>query len=102
MPSSNSAAKLQLFLEISKQIDKNLRLLQFYAFFRTIVDISLYLCAEFLPASSYKDGLNGYSVGRLGTQKSLNVSAIWILYLMKTNRLVAAFTGAVSPSFVFD
>jgi hypothetical protein len=101
MPSFNSAAKIQLFLEISKQIDKNLRLLQFYAFFRTIVDISLYLCAEFLPSSSYKDGLKGPDMGGLGTQKSLNVSAIWILYLMKTNHLFAAFTEAVSPSFVF-
>lgn len=71
-------------------------------FFRMIVDNSLYLCAEFLPSSSYKDGLNGPQEGGLGTQKSLNVSAIWILYLMKSNRLFTAFTGAVSPSFVFN
>jgi len=45
-------------------------------FFGTIVEYSLYLCAEFLPSSSYKDGFLRPSEGMLGTQKSLNVSAI--------------------------
>lgn len=71
-------------------------------FFRTIVDISLYLCAEFLPSSSYKDGLNGSGVGRLGTQKSLNVSAIWILYLLKWNHLFTATRMRCPPALSCD
>lgn len=72
---------------------------QIYAFFFLIVDISLYLCAEISPPSSFRMVEMTTWEGGYGTQMSLNASAIWILWIVEKQIFVTAYKDAVSPSF---